>query len=130
MSCPELKFRHDSDRTLWQARKFHKALYDVVDHVLSLAARYAIAELEVTSGYRTPEDDARLGGSGVHVAKRALDIATRKLDPKVVAEIDAHLDAAWSYDSRRPKLPVSYCAPHGSGPHMHLQVCDRTRRVL
>ncbi len=34
----------------------------------------------------------------------------------------------WIYDPRRPAMVVAYAGKHGTGPHVHFQVHQRTRR--
>lgn len=104
-------------------------LADVFEDAVVFAAKLGWT-LQITSIYRTPREDELLGGSRVHcqAPHRAIDVRTRDIDPKFVADLDRHLDESWVYDPGRPKLTVSYGAKHGSGPHLHLQVCNETRR--
>lgn len=82
----------------------------------------------VTCIYRTKAEDDELEGTGVHSAWRALDVRTKDVDRDAVEDAVEHLNAEWVYDPRRLRLSVAYAKPHGSGPHLHLQVHPSTRR--
>jgi hypothetical protein len=84
---------------------------------------------EVTSIVRTPDQDDDLGGSGIHPTGRALDIRTRNVPQRVVADCKAYIDKLWKYDKARPKMSCCYIKPHGNGPHAHLQVHPNTVKV-
>ncbi|MBI4916886.1 MAG: hypothetical protein HY825_13645 [Acidobacteria bacterium] len=72
---------------------------------------------------RTPDEDRALGGSGLHPAGRAADIRTRDVDPAKVAAVVDRLNARWDYHPGDKKgLQVAVSKPHGTGPHLHLQV--------
>ena len=85
-------------------------------------------ELEVTSIYRTPSEDRDLKASGIHVTvpHRSMDIRVVNWDS--AQEYADKVNARWEYDSRRPHLKVALGAPHGTGPHIHLQVHPGTKR--
>ena len=91
----------------------------------------------ITSIYRTPAEDAALSGSGIHstTPHRALDFRIRNLSPSTPvmwrrARSLAHpINSRWQYDPSRPHLKVLLIRPHGTGPHAHLQVHPRTRRL-
>jgi hypothetical protein len=89
--------------------------------------------LSVTSIGRSVTQDRALGASGIHSAGppwRAIDISIRTLKGGQDAA-DGLADLVndmWVYDPRRPTMGVCYAKPHGSGPHIHLQVHPRTRR--
>jgi len=80
----------------------------------------------VTSFIRTKEEDDELGGSGIHVEGRALDFRTRGIPKTVVDWAVSYVNGKYQYDPERPALPVAYAKPHGNGPHLHLQVHNRT----
>ncbi len=102
----------------------------------ALVNLWPAASLHLSSIFRTRRADRKLGGSGVHCAKphRAMDISIRVLnaDPKLAQEMAEKmcrvLNSLWVYDPQRPKKPVAYCKPHGTGPHIHIQVHPLTRR--
>lgn len=102
----------------------------------ALVNLWPAASLYITSIFRTRRADRKLGGSGVHATKphRAIDVSIRVLntDPKVAQEMAEKmcevLNSLWIYDPTRPAKPVVYCKPHGTGPHIHLQVHPLSRR--
>lgn len=109
--------------------KLHPKLIELVDDF----CRYAFTAHgwipEVTSIVRTPEEDAALEASSIHTTGRAIDFRSRNIPPKIVGDCKAHLDKNWRYDKMRPKMTVCYIKPHGSGPHVHLQVHANTERI-
>ena len=83
----------------------------------------------VTCILRSEGEDHALKGTGVHTVWRAIDIRTQGQDPGVVDLITRRINAHWTYDSKRPRLPVAYSKPHGTGPHLHIQTHPRTVAV-
>lgn len=75
----------------------------------------------LTCIYRTYKEDVELGGSGLHLAWRAVDVRTHDQDPAVVSEVCGVLNRRWVYDPDRPALNVALNRPHGTGPHVHIQ---------
>lgn len=59
---------------------------------------------------------------------RALDFRTRNLPLQTAQRIERAINAAWEYDPNRPGKNVALLHDAGSGDHLHVQVCDRTRR--
>jgi hypothetical protein len=93
--------------------------------------------IRITDIRRSRKQDRAVGGSGVHVAGppyRAIDVGIRVLDANIrEAQLKAEkicdlLNELWQYDPARPKKPVAYCKPHGTGPHIHLQTHPNTKR--
>lgn len=89
---------------------------------------------EVTCIRRTVEEDKVVGGSGIHVVGppfRAIDLRNKDWGPDHQGISDAiaeRVNKTWVYDPGRPSLRVCITAQHGTGPHVHLQVCKATRR--
>ena len=116
-----------------QERQFHSGrLIPVLIAVLADAAEFALGRLgwalKLTEVWRSPGADKKLGGSGVHPAWRAVDIRTRDVAPEKVEALVRHVNDKWMYGNPlRPLLKVAYHKPHGTGPHIHLQVHPRTR---
>jgi len=81
----------------------------------------------LTCIYRTFEEDREIGGSALHCYWRAVDVRTRDVDEATVAHCTDALNERWVYDPERPRLVVALSKPHGTGPHLHLQVHARTR---
>lgn len=105
------------------------------DIVMDVAEEWPTSHMTIGCIYRTHEEDARLRGSGVHPAMRAVDLPGRVLsdNPDLawtrLSEIALAVNARWIYDHTRPDKVVCYAAPHGTGPHIHCQVHANTRRV-
>jgi hypothetical protein len=92
-------------------------------------------ECIVTSIWRSLREDKAMGGSGVHSTRphRAMDLRIRNLggDFQTKAEEVADvLNTIWTYDVTRPTKKVAIAKVHGSGPHIHVQVHERTQRNL
>jgi hypothetical protein len=81
----------------------------------------------VTSAIRTKSEDDALGGTGIHVAGRAVDVRTRSVPDGIVKALAEWVNGLWIYDPSRPDLKVCYTEPHGTGPHAHFQVHQNTR---
>lgn len=116
-----------------ELERLHPMLCLIFADALGFAARLGWT-VTVTSIFRSRLDDQRLGGTRVHCQypHRAIDIRTAGIRPELVADLERHLKSRWIYDPVRPGLPVAYGAgtgeSHGSGPHLHLQAMDLTRR--
>lgn len=83
----------------------------------------------ITSIFRTPaENIAAEAKTTIHCVWRAVDVRTRDAEQDWIDKLTAYVNSQWAYDPQRPTLPVAYSAPHGDGPHLHLQVHDHTMR--
>ena len=102
-----------------------------VREIVLAAAEHALVShgwlFDVTSAIRTAKEDAALGGSGIHVTGRAVDVSARSIPSQLVKAVTDWVNERWVYDPARPRLTVCYSAPHGTGPHLHFQVHERTR---
>jgi len=76
----------------------------------------------VTSAYR--KDD-----TGVHGNFRGLDFRTWDLNQIFIDELCDEVNRIWLYDPERPEKVCLLFHDVGRGPHLHLQVHPRTRRV-
>ncbi len=77
------------------------------------------------------ENQAAEAKTPIHVVGppyRAIDVRVINLEnPQASADaIGARINARYVYDLSRPTMVVAYTVPHGTGPHVHLQVCDKT----
>ncbi len=78
------------------------------------------------------ENDAAGAKTPIHVVGppyRAIDVRVLNLgrDPQAAADaLGARINARYVYDPTRPEMVVAYTVPHGTGPHLHLQVNPRT----
>lgn len=82
----------------------------------------------VTSIWRSVEEDRALGGTGVHVMWRAIDLRSKDRSQVDVNRLVAYLNGRYIYDVHRPAKPVAYGDPHGNGPHVHVQSHPNTTR--
>ena len=94
-------------------------------------------DLVVTCIHRSYAEDDAIGGSGIHAVGppyRAIDVRIGNLDAdptqaQVKAEeVASTLNNRWAYDPGRLNLMVAVAKPHGTGPHLHLQVHPNTAR--
>lgn len=122
-----MEFESDRQEAEWSNPAVHPKLRELVAAAEEYAATKRWAWL-VTSIWRSPAEDAALEGSGVHTEWRALDIRTRDVSAQVVADVTRWINDRWKYDPTRPDLRVAISEPHGTGPHLHLQVHERTTR--
>lgn len=111
----------------WNSAKVHPALRLVMADATVFMARLGW-EPVITDVWRSKAEEVALKSSGVHHAWRAIDIRTRDIDPRMVEDLRRYLESRWIYDPMRPAKILCYTAEHGSGPHMHIQVTDRTER--
>lgn len=111
----------------WHSSQLWGYLKEIVDEI----AEYALVTWGwlfcVTSIYRTDQEnrDAQAKTS-IHCYWRAVDIRTRGIDPAWVEDVTKWANERWVYDFTRLALPIAYSAAHGSGPHLHLQICANT----
>ena len=98
-----------------------------------LADQWPPADLLIGNIHRTAAEEAAAGGvSGIHVAGppfRAIDVRVTNLpgDPQVAADaVGALVNRRYVYDPARPGKLVAFTQKHGTGPHVHLQVCPAT----
>lgn len=105
-------------------------LAPVVRQIVVLASAYALQRWNwtflITEIYRTPEEDAALGGHGVHPAWRAVDVHADGWDDPKLLDVSNYVNGLWIYDPTRPKMNVCDSEPHGTGPHAHFQCHPRT----
>lgn len=80
----------------------------------------------ITSIARTLAENARAGAKTlIHVVGppwRAVDVSARDIEQATVSMVAALVNRRWTYDPDRPKIPICYSDPHGTGPHLHFQV--------
>ena len=111
---------------------YSPSIQSLVRVVVLEAAQHALDVhgwlFEVTSTIRTPEEDRAAGGHGIHCTGRAVDVGARNIPDDLVHAVTAWVNGRWQYDPQRGNLTVCYSAPHGTGPHLHFQVHERTRQ--
>lgn len=105
-----------------------------------VASIWPLDTLRITSIYRTPEHDRHIKKKsvedyvrGIHTVGppyRSIDISVTGLTSAMLADVAERVNAAFDYDTKRPSKFVCYVKPHGTGPHIHLQVHPNTRRSM
>lgn len=102
---------------------------------LSLVERYwpdPTKPARVTCIFRTQAEEIAAGGkTGIHTLSppyRAIDFGAREFTQAQIDAAAEKLNADWIYDPARPGKLVCFAAPHGDGPHFHLQVHPSTRK--
>jgi hypothetical protein len=113
----------------WADVRLPRTLRTIVEE----AAEYALNTWGwmfcLTSIYRTEEENvAAEAKTTIHCVWRAVDVRTRSAQKGWVDDVTFFVNAGWLYDPMREHLPVAYSAPHGDGPHLHLQVHPSTLR--
>lgn len=82
--------------------------------------------------HRTPEEERAAGGqTGIHTQgppHRAIDVGGANLTQAQIDLACRAINLRWEYDSERPTKQVAFGVPHGTGPHIHLQVHPATCR--
>lgn len=120
--------------TLRQMTEFPQIHPTLLEVLKSLVHRWPHFQLVVTSLARTREEDENLGASGIHSAGppwRAIDLRTRSLQERQMDRlriVEEAVNLEWIYDPQRPDLKVLLVSAHGTGPHAHVQVHNRTIR--
>lgn len=101
--------------------------------LLWVGSQWPPTELLVGDIHRTAEENAAAEAkTDIHVVGppfRAIDVRVSNLtgNPQEAADhIGALVNARYVYDPTRPGMVVAYTVPHGTGPHVHLQVCERS----
>lgn len=89
--------------------------------------------LTLTSIHRSKkQNDLAKAKSLIHVVGppyRAIDVSIHGLfgGQEKAESMCEVLNDIYQYDYTRPDKPVAYAKPHGTGPHIHLQVHPNTR---
>lgn len=65
--------------------------------------------------------------SRIHTAWRAIDLSVSDAPAGAQQAVETAVNSLYEYDPARPAMLVAYGAPHGTGPHIHLQVHPSTR---
>ena len=122
-----MKFASARVEREWQNAKLDARLKSIVTDVAAYARKRWNWEFTITSIYRTPEEDTALQASGIHCEWRAVDVRTRGRSAGEIEDVARYTNANWMYDPKRPRLKVCFKEPHGTGPHAHFQVHQRTQ---
>lgn len=121
-----LQFKGPRQKREWLSDNVNGRLRLVIEDARVFCARLGWDPLVITCVWRSAKEEKELSSSGVHHAWRAVDIRTRDVDIRLVEDLERYLESRWSYDPTRPKKVLCYSALHGTGPHLHIQVTDRT----
>ena len=122
-------------RQFQEVEHLHPTLWEVLEDCIQ---HWPGEQMEVTCIYRNREEEKAAGGkSGVHVTEphRAADLRIKNLGEgfkKKALALAETINSLWIYDDindeKRKNLNVAYAKPHGTGPHVHIQVHSRTVR--
>ncbi len=123
-----MRFASDRIEREWTSGLVHPLLRSLIQDAILYASSRWQWDLFVTCILRTREEDKELEGSGIHCEGRAIDIRTKDIDRDAVQDLTDYLNDTWAYDPKRPRLVVAISKPHGSGPHLHIQVHPNTKR--
>jgi len=102
-----------------------------------LLPNWPMSHAIVTSIYRSPAEEEDIyektgyKPSGIHSVGppfRAVDIHVLSWDDEGVMKVVQRINREWQYDVKRPRMRVALYVPHGTAPHVHLQVHPRTMR--
>ena len=119
--------RIESEFKMGMSTMFPFSLREIVGKAIDMLSGEG-KDVVLTSIFRTWPEDAKLKGTGIHCLWRAVDIGAESwTDPNVQSVADA-LNSEWVYDPTRPGKLVALYQEHGTGPHLHLQVCGNTER--
>ena len=120
-----IQFASDRIRSEWKS----PSLTSIVKQITKEAAHYARSkwnwDFYLTSIHRSPEEDTALGGSGIHVAWRAVDVRS-STTTEAIKDVMDHINARWQYDPKRPTIKICVSATQGTSPDMHFQAHPNT----
>ncbi len=125
-----VEFKNDRLKNEWKMGHrtfFPFSLRDISNETVSLIETSG-ATATVTSVWRSHAEDKALGGSGIHCLWRAVDFHASSWDDPAITRAAAKINADYIYDPKRPMMVVADFQPHGTGPHLHIQVCGNTEK--
>lgn len=113
--------------------QLHQALRDVFAWTCEFLTKSKTNCLIISSVFRHKADEEAKGRSGIHGLHRAIDIIPSKQGGGTFDWVDcAHLavliNAVWNYGDGGRHW-VAFADPHGTGPHVHLQVGVGTHKI-
>ena len=112
----------------WDDPRLFPLLKEIIEDFAEFATLYHGWIPRITSIFRTPEEnEAAEAKTTIHCAWRAADVRTKDVPQEAVDDVGKYINKKWIYDPKRPHLPVAYWAPHGSGPHIHVQAHQNTK---
>ena len=118
-------FRQEKE---WESDLLDPLLQNIVTEFANEAfAKYGWLPT-ITDILRTKSEDRAMEGTGMHVLGRAVDVRVKGVRQEVLDAMVGWSNARWAYDPKRSQFLVAYAKPHGTGPHIHFQVCASTRR--
>lgn len=121
-----LVFLTDRIKKEWESDKLNPVLRHIAVDASIFAGEILRWHPTITCIWRTQGEDQALGGTGIHYYWRAIDLRTKDQEQANIDALIAYVNGRYVYDPARPKKVVAYGKPHGSGPHIHLQVCPST----
>jgi len=119
-----------NEQMFWEwSRNAHPTLVSLVKTLAQVWP--SNTPMRFTDLNRSRREDQKLKASGIHSAGppwRALDIGGHEFDQAHLDAMAEYVNTHWKYDKNRPHLKCAISKPHGTGPHIHLQVHKRTER--
>ena len=129
-----MEISFSNHRDLDHYEKLHPALRDVLAWLHEYLPKSKTSRLVYTSIFRNYKKEIAQGRSGLHGLQRAADIVAIHTDGKPYTQQDYDaigmlLNCVFYYgDGGKHHVAVS--APHGTGPHIHLQVRNETQKRI
>lgn len=122
----------ESVRLLREFNDIDGRLYEIVVTLIERFWPDASKPAVIDCIFRTQAEEIAAGGkTGIHMAGppyRAVDIRGHEFTQAQLDAAHAAINAIWEYDFQRPEMTVCFTAPHGTGPHFHVQVHQNTRK--
>lgn len=119
-----------TSRILREWNDIDPLLYQIFMELVERAWPESSIDCRLTCIHRTDEEERLAGGkTGIHTVGppfRAIDIGGRDFSQAQLDSTASWLNQRWTYDPTQPSLNVAFVRPHGTGPHIHLQVSPRT----
>lgn len=122
-------------RQFRESGSLHPQLAKVVEYAAQVWPN-DVPYMEITSIHRTKGENELAGAkTQMHVVGppfRSVDLRVWNLGTlghvmkDRMVDICMMINYKFSYDPSRPRLKVAFCRPHGTGPHIHLQVHPNT----
>src|SRR5687768_9561195 len=88
----------------WNSPTLERLLKQIVTDAAEQAKSQHAWDFHLTSIYRTPEEDAALNGSGIHIYWRAVDVRTNNVLADNVRAVTNWINARYIYNPQRPDL--------------------------
>ena len=129
MSAAPIKFASLRQEQEWADPRLNGTVRLITEYAADFCFHEIGHIITLTSIYRTMAEDKALEGHGIHPVWRAVDVRTNDMPVGAALRLEDEISRVWRYDPARPYLQVAYGKPHGTGPHIHLQVSSVTCQI-